>query len=47
MRGLHTAKVSQMMQEIMRWQTVMLTFNANFNMMRLELNQRRCMLNVS
>ena len=47
MRGLHTAKVSQMMQETMHWQTVMLTFNANFNMMHLELNQRRCMLNVS
>ena len=47
MRGSHTAKVSQMMQETMHLQTVMLTFNANFNMMHLELNQRRCMLNVS
>ena len=46
MRGSHIAKVSQMMQETMHWQTVMLTFNANFNMMRLELNQKLCMLNV-
>ena len=46
MRGLHTAKVSQMMQETMHWQTVMLTFSANSNMMRLELNQKLCMLNV-